>query len=159
MDRQDSIVIALDAMKEAAPTGYAIALHIRFATPLYLFQTYPKPWIDYYSGHGLVMRDPTVRWGIEHVGTVRWTGLTDPDGVLDLAAGHGLAHGFTAAHDDGGSRSIGSFTRDGRDFDDSEIAVLSERLHQVHDLTAEAETLLPKTRERLRRLSITFTHP
>lgn len=161
MHRQDTIVSELTALKAAAPTGYAIALHIRFATPTFLFQTYPKAWIDYYSGHGLVMRDPTVRWGLDNVGTVRWSELrhADQDDVLTVAARHGLDHGFSAALDDGGSRTIASFTRDGRDFEDAEVDGIFERVRALHTLTAEVETLVPNTRERLRRLSIIFTHP
>lgn len=161
MHRQGRIATSLAAMKDAAPTGYAIALHIRFTTPLFLFQSYPKSWIDHYSGHGLVMRDPTVRWGLDNVGTVRWSALAgdDPDGVLVAAAEHGLDHGFSAALDDEGSRSIASFTRAERDFTDAEMAQIEERLRDLHLLTAEVETLVPDTRERLRRLSITFTHP
>lgn len=161
MQRQERIAASLAAMKEAAPTGYAIALHIRYTTPSFLFQTYPKAWIDHYSGQGLVMRDPTVRWGIDNTGTIRWSALAgdDPDGVLADAARHGLDHGFTAALDEGGSRSIASFTRADREYDDDEMQRIEEQMRQLHEVTAEVDTLVPETHERLRRLSITFTHP
>ena len=161
MDRQTEIVTLLSDLKDAAPAGYAIALHIRFATPLYLFQTYPRDWIEVYSRRGFVMRDPTVVWGLEHTGAAAWRDLkaADPAGILDEAGKFGLRHGVTIATTEGGSRSIASFARGDRDLDADETARLVTCIDRLHALTADAETLSDQTREMLRRMSITFTHP
>jgi LuxR family transcriptional regulator, quorum-sensing system regulator SdiA len=161
MSPQRVISDVLAQLKALAPAGYAIALHVRFTTPSFLFQTYPRTWIDYYSKMGLVMQDPTVRWGFENTGTKRWSTMTgdDPAGVIAAAAEHGMAHGFTLAIDDSGSRSIASFARSDADFSDDDIAMISELARQLHLATANADTLLPETRDKLRNLSIMFTHP
>jgi LuxR family transcriptional regulator, quorum-sensing system regulator SdiA len=161
MDTQAEIGQIVAELMGLAPAGYAIALHVQFTTPTFLFQTYPKEWIDHYSQNGLVMRDPTVHWGFENLGTVRWADLValDADGVIAQAARHGMVHGFTAAVESGGTRSLSSFTRADRDFTDENIAKIAGRLTRLHDLTATAGTLTPATRDALRRLSVTFTHP
>jgi LuxR family transcriptional regulator len=150
----------LAAIRQAAPAGFAIALHIRFTAPRYLFQAYPREWIELYSREGLVLQDPTVRWGFAHTGTVRWSALAgdDPRGVLARAAGHGLRYGFTAATDAGGSRSVASFARGDREFDDGEIAAIAALLAELHDRTLTAETLSPADHEALKRMSVLLTH-
>jgi LuxR family transcriptional regulator len=143
-----------------AQSGYAIALHVRFTTPTYLFQTYPEAWSDHYSAAGLVMQDPTVAWAFDNVGVIRWRDLAavDREGVLAEAARHGLVYGFTLSQDRGGSRSLSSFSRDDRDFSEAEIAAIVAIADELHDLTAGAESLPPETREELRRLAVRFTH-
>ena len=95
---------------EFAPTGYAAALHINFTTPDFLFQTYPADWLAIYSQKGFVMQDPTVLWGFENLGTVRWSDLTRNDhaGVMKEATKFGMKYGLTVAVEQGGSRSIAS---------------------------------------------------
>ena len=50
----------LAGLMEIATAGFVTGLHIRYTTPTYLFQTYPKAWIDEYSREGLLLRDPAV---------------------------------------------------------------------------------------------------
>jgi LuxR family transcriptional regulator len=161
MSPQVEIGDSLAALKALAPAGYAIALHVRFTTPLFLFQTYPPKWIEYYSKNGLVMRDPTVHWGFENTGVKPWDELVgdDPAGVISAAAEHGMKHGVTIAIDEANSRTIASFARSDRAFLPEDIAQVMDSARKLHASTAEAETLLPETRERLRKMSILFTHP
>jgi len=42
MTRTLSVAALLHELDHRSPAGCAIALHIRFTTPTYLFQTYPK---------------------------------------------------------------------------------------------------------------------
>jgi LuxR family transcriptional regulator len=100
-------------LKTIATAGFAPAFHVRFTTPTFLFQTYPKDWLDYYSQNGLVMSDPTVMWGFENTGAVDWAALqaNDSAGVLAKAAEYGLKHGATYATEIDGSHSIGTFAR------------------------------------------------
>lgn len=159
MDREASIAGLLEQLSESCPAGFAVALHIKFTAPRYLFQSYRRDWIDYYSKHALVLQDPTVRWGFENTGSIRWSALAerDADGVMDMAADHGLAFGFTAALEDGGSRSVASFARADREFTDGEMTGISAVLHRLHEETRAAETLSPEDDAALKRLSIFLT--
>jgi len=161
MEPQADIRERLEELKILAPAGFAMALHIRFTTPAYLFQTYPKVWIDHYSQAGLVMRDPTVMWGFENLGVALWEDLVplDSHGVIAAAAKHGMTHGFTYALERAGSRSLCSFTRSDRPFSEAEILTIRAHIDAMHDETFALESLSPQTREALRLMSIIFTHP
>jgi len=150
----------LEQIAARCPAGFAIALHIHFTSPKYLFQSYDHDWIEVYSREGLVMRDPTVRWGFEHTGTIRWSVLARDDdaGVLALAAGHGLKFGFTAALLRDGTRSIASFARADREFTDAEIKAIAERFETLHAATQTAEALSPAEHAALKRMSVLLTH-
>lgn len=161
MQREVQIQGILKRMEGQCPAGYALAFHISYATPQFLFQTYATPWIEIYSQKGYVMQDPTVRWGFENTGWVRWSDLAAQDsaGVLDDAAAHGLRFGACYATDAGESRSVTSFARGDREFTDDEIAGLANDVDQLHALTADLDALSPQTAEELRAMSIRFTHP
>lgn len=150
----------LESIGEASPAGFAIALHIQFTSPRYLFQGYRREWIEHYSRNGLVLSDPTVRWGFENLGMIRWSDLAKDDaaGVLESAAAYGLSHGFTAAIERSGSRSVASFARGDREFDDAEMAGIEGLLAQLHDSTLGAKTLSPGDHAVLRRISVFLTH-
>lgn len=160
MTTQAETAHILEAIRTAAPAGFAIALHIQFTAPRYLFQAYPRDWMETYSREGLVLQDPTVRWGFAHTGTVRWSDLAadDPAGVMARAAAHGLAYGFTVAIDSEGSRSVASFARSDREFTDAEIAEVARLLGALHAETLAAETLSPADHEALKRMSVLLTH-
>ena len=160
MKTNDDILDALKTLDALAPLGYAIALHIIYTAPRFLFQTYDEAWMKYYSANGLVLKDPTVLWGFENTGTTRWSDLTDrdPDGVLDMAREHGLAYGFTFASRDEEMPSIASFARSDREFTDQEIAEISAIVDEVRRKTARLDSLTPEQCEALRQLSISFTH-
>ena len=99
MADQDTIQDKLGKLKEAAPAGYALAMHVRFTAPTFLFQTYDRKWLDYYSQNGLVMSDPTVHWGFENRGFVLWSDLvaSDTAKVMEQAATYGLNYGVTCS--------------------------------------------------------------
>lgn len=161
MTGQDEIKALLVNLKKEAPAGYAVALHIKFTTPTFLFQTYTKDWLDYYSQNGLVMSDPTVLWGFENIGQAKWWDLAAQDhaGVMKKAAEYGLKYGLTCACETGSSRSIGSFAHSDHDFTEKQAAILSAKLDQLHAATADLKTLAPETAEALRMLTINVTHP
>lgn len=160
MDQHLSISPVLAKLDDLCPAGYAIALHIKFTTPTFLFQTYAQDWMDYYSQNGLVLHDPTVRWGFDNTGTRLWKDLEaeDEHGVLKKARKHGLKHGFVAAHVGHGTRSVASFARSDRDFEEAEISNICEMFIMLHDETVDTEQLSAKEREALKQLSITLTH-
>lgn len=155
----------LGDLNEMAPAGYAIGLQIQYTTPKFMFQTYSKAWLSYYSQHGLLMRDPTLSWGFENTGVVRWSALKDQDtaGVLKLAAEHGIPFGITCAKESvdakNGIRSVGSFARGDRDFTDEEVAAISAAFDHLHDETEDQAQLPPETVRILKAMSIMVTHP
>lgn len=149
----------LGKLNKQAPAGYALGLHISYTTPRFMFQTYPKPWLDYYSRNGLVMSDPMVAWGFENLGALRWSALEDPAGVMAKAGDFGMKYGIvvTAVSDD--SRSICGFANAEREFTDPEIADIALNVTRLHDFTAEHSRLTPETVEQLKKMSIMVTHP
>lgn len=161
MSLQSEIVRSVEQLKAFAPAGYAVALHVRFTTPTFLFQTYPREWIDHYSQRGYLMSDPTVLWAFSHTGRVRWSDLADTDssGMLAEAAARGMKHGFTLSTDAGGSQSLASFTRGDRDFTDAEIDAIEALFQGLHRDTLGLSRLSPATHDAIKRLSVIFTHP
>ncbi len=161
MDHQTEIQKCLTHLQGLAPAGYAMAFHVKFTTSDFLFQTYSKDWIEVYSQEGLLMKDPIVAWTFSNNGWIRWTDLAadDPAGVLERAKAFGMNYGFAAAIERMGSRSVMGFSRTDREFTDAEIAEIMEISEKMHDTTASAGTLSPETREVLRKMSISFTHP
>ncbi|RYG91891.1 transcriptional regulator [Loktanella sp. IMCC34160] len=151
----------LTTMQDIAPAGFAIAFHIQFTTPAFLFQTYPKEWINLYNKRGMVMQDPIVGFGFENNGTIRWSELAanDPAEVLSEASKYGLVYGMACGIEDGGSRSVAGFARSDRELTDAEIDQLQGLVQDLHTMTAEAKSVSPEVREDLRRMSISFTHP
>lgn len=151
----------LARLRETYPIGFAIALHIRFTAPAYLFQAYRTEWIDLYTREGMVMHDPTVRWGFGHTGTIRWSDLPVEDEaaarVMDEAKRHGLVHGFTIAVGEAGARSVASFARADREPTDAEIASAAEDVALLHALTSDGAMLTPDLREMLKKMSIDLT--
>lgn len=156
----DSANDLLKRLRARSPAGFAIALHIQFTTPRYLFQAYEKEWLDYYSSHGLVMQDPTVRWAFANTGSIRWSALAgdDPAGVLTRAAEYGAHHGVTFSFTDGGSRTMASFARSDREMSDLDVAALGADLRKLHLKTLGTEFLAPDLHETLKRMSIYLTH-
>lgn len=159
-EKLDNTPELLSRLRQRSKAGFAIALHVSFTTPKYLFQSYDKDWLDAYSSGGMVMQDPTVRWAFANNGFVRWSALASEDhgGVLKKAASFGLTYGVTIALDDGGSKSMASFARADREMSDIDIAGLAVDLRQLHLGTLGTEKMRPEIHEILRQLSIYLTH-
>jgi LuxR family transcriptional regulator len=154
------VAALLHDLDRRSPAGCAIGLHIAFTTPRYMFQSYPKRWMDYYSGSGLLMQDPTIRWGMNNVGRILWGDLEamDTAGVLERAKDFGIMNGVTIALYAGGTRSIASFARSDRDYEPEEIAELESLLDELHRATASVEALNDEDRSALQELSVRLTH-
>lgn len=150
----------LHELDGASPSGCAIALHIHFTTPHYLFQSYPEGWREHYSASGLVVQDPTVAWGMNNTGWICWGDLVriDEHGVLERAKQFGIMNGVTISVLLEGSRSIASFARADRDYEVSEIAELEATFVELHLATARLEPVSKADREALKKLSIQLTH-
>jgi len=155
-----NIMDSLKHLDEMCPTGYAMALHIRYTTPRFLFQTYADEWKKIYSDQGLVLKDPTVIWGFGNSGVTRWSNLADIDeaGMLDLAKKYGLNFGFTYAIDLEDSKSIASFSREGAEFSDEQITEATEIALNIHNITADVDEFSADDLTQLKKMSIDFTH-
>jgi LuxR family transcriptional regulator len=160
MLKRTNIAHLIGALHESSPSGFAVALHITYATPAFLFQSYPQEWMQEYSQRGLHLQDPTVMWGFTHTGSIRWSELAsqDPAGVFESARAFGLIHGVTVAILMDGTRTVASFAREDREFDDDEIAKISAVLTQLHHETAGGKGLSEADREALKSMSIRLTH-
>ena len=159
MTPRASIAALLQDLDRQSPAGFAIALHIRFTTPTYLFQSYPARWLEHYSASGLVVHDPTVRWGLQNLGHVRWSDLEriDSHGVLDDAKDFGLMNGVAIAVMQSETRSIGSFARADREYHEDEMTGLEARLAELHMATIGTSDLSARDKRALTELSIKLT--
>ncbi|PJI92186.1 LuxR family transcriptional regulator [Yoonia maricola] len=156
---QFEISEALGQLHEIANAGYALGFHIEYTTPKFVFQTYPKAWLDYYSSNGLIMNDPMVAWGFENTGNQKWSDLEDPAGVLEKATEYGMKFGVVIAVASGDSRSIGGFAHPDREFTPEEVAQIEAITTRIHENTAETARLEDETVEQLKKMSVMVTHP
>ncbi|MBE0414145.1 autoinducer binding domain-containing protein [Yoonia sp.] len=136
-----------------------MGLHIKFTTPTFFFQSYPRAWLDHYSHAGLLISDPTVLWCFENTGVCRWSDMEDPAGILAKAAEYGMKYGFVYATIAGDSLSMSGFARPDREFSDDEIAELVTRFDHLHAQTRDQQALPPETVAELKKMSIIVTHP
>lgn len=155
----------LGQLRDMSPAGYALGFQIKYTTPKFMFQTYPKSWLDHYSKSGLLMQDPTVGWGFENTGVIRWEALkdNDPAGVIQQAAEYGAKFGITCAQESPGAadgvRSIGSFSRGDHGFSDADLTEIMQLFDKLHEFTAEHAQLPEETVKQLKNMSILVTHP
>lgn len=125
-----------------------------------MFQSYPDRWMDQYSALGLLVLDPTVHWGMNNLGRVRWHDLEEIDkhGVLERAKDYGIMNGVTISLLTHGSRSIASFARSDRDYEDCEIDELERVLAELHEETANVDAFTTEYQDALKDLSVRLTH-
>lgn len=130
----------LDAFAQA---GYFLALHIRFTSPVMMFQTYNPAWIDHYTENGYVLRDPMTAWCFSTNGTTRWSNrrIPDPFGIFKKAKAFGLTYGATISHGPIKSRTVCSIARSDREFEDDEIAGIAEIVANLHDMSDPRQRL------------------
>ena len=135
-----------------APAGYFIGVHIRYAAPLMQFSTYSQDWLDHYTEQGYALRDPTIAWGFSAEGACRWRDLTIPDpfGLLDEAKDFGLVFGLTISVGPVKSKTIASFARADREFEDQEIEEAMEIVRRLHEITEPPDSLTKAQIEALR---------
>jgi len=152
MGRNQVIDDFLLELGDQAPAGYYLALHVRFASPLMMFQTYDPRWIDVYTQNAYALRDPIVAWGISRTGASRWSeiDLPDPFDIMGEAAGYGLKYGVCISCGPMTSRTIASVARDDREFTDEEIATISGIVLHLHHETEPPDNLTVAEKEALK---------
>jgi LuxR family transcriptional regulator len=124
-----------------APAGLQISLRIRFVSATNAINTYPPKWIQKYTALGLMMHDPCMKWVYENTGVCRWSSLTSHDthNVFHMAESYGLNFGATISCQtemDSGNRSIATFGRSDREFEDAELVHLHKFIKSLHDAAA-----------------------
>ncbi|EYD70500.1 autoinducer binding domain-containing protein [Limimaricola hongkongensis] len=158
------VIEVLARLKQLAPAGFALGLHIRFMTPRYMFEAYPAEWLEIYGREGLLMRDPTVRWAIGNHGAIRWSDFDEPEenGIFARARGFGLNHGHMRSIHQDGELSFGGFARTDREFTDREIDEIGALVQRLHDATHARETLGTEASARIHDMAVVMTrtaHP
>lgn len=143
-----------------ATAGYFVGLHIRFASPLMMFQSYRQDWADHYTNNGYALRDPMIGWGFSTVGACRWSELNVPDpfGILEEAAEYGLRYGVTVSCGRVSSRTIAGAARGDREFEDAEISRVETIVNRLHDMTEPPESLTDAQVEALRLIAAGDRH-
>lgn len=142
----------LAQLSDLAPKGYALGLHIRFASAHLMIQTYDPRWTEVYTERGYMLADPMVFWGFGNDGAIRWSeiDLPDPHDIIGQARSHGLLFGVAVAYGPTSSRTIGGFARADREYRDDEIARISEIVQQLHAASEPPEQLTSAQRMALR---------
>ena len=142
----------LKKLSMIAPAGYFIGVHIRYAAPLMQFSTYCQGWLDHYTEQGYALRDPTIAWGFSTEGACRWRDLTIPDpfGLLAEAKEFGLVYGLTISVGPVKSKTIASFARPDREFEEQEIEEATIIVRRLHEITEPPESLTKAQIEALR---------
>jgi LuxR family transcriptional regulator len=99
----------LAQLSALAPSGYALGLHIRFASAQIMVNTYDPNWVEIYTNRGYMLCDPLISWGFGTEDVARWSALNHPDPheVLGQAKAHSLTYGVAVARGPTSSRTIG----------------------------------------------------
>jgi LuxR family transcriptional regulator len=145
----------LEELGLLAPAGYFIGLHIRFTSPLMIYQTYDQAWINHYTVNAYVLRDPATIWGMANTGVIRWSdpAFADPHGILPEAEAFGLRYGLAVACGPGSSRSIAGFARHDREFEAPEVHRVRACVERMHERFAQPASLTSAQLEALRCLA------
>jgi LuxR family transcriptional regulator, quorum-sensing system regulator SdiA len=149
---QQGFELGLTRLSELAPKGYALGLHIRFASAHIMIQTYDPRWIEVYTEKGYMLCDPLVSWGFGNEGVVRWSAIDHPDphNVFGQAASFGLTYGVAVSEGPVSSRTIGGFARSDREFTDAEMAAIQDIVRKLHVDSTPPESLTAAQRMALR---------
>ncbi len=157
---EDRIGATIERLKDVANSGFSLALHVRYAAPAFLLQSYPKEWIEIYSREGMVLRDPTLLWAMTHTGWKRWSDMmgTSHSDIMRRAADFGIRYGaayVTKAH---GSRSMAFVSRHDRELDAHDRQLVERDFDELHLLTLGVKNLSPDVSRQLRAISVHANH-
>ncbi|MEO0359097.1 MAG: autoinducer binding domain-containing protein [Pseudomonadota bacterium] len=135
-----------------APAGYYVGLHIRFTSPMIFLDNYPVAWTDHYTSQAYALRDPIVAWGFSTTGVTRWSeiDLPDPFNIMGQAKDYGLIYGVSVSVGELTSRTIGSVSRQDREYTEQEMVQIQEIIHSLHITTEPPDSLTDAQIEALR---------
>lgn len=150
----------LTELAKDSPSGYFVGLHIRFAAPLIMFQTYDHRWTDYYTEQGYALRDPMIAWGFSADGAIRWSDIPVPDtfGIMEQAKEYGLVYGVAVACGPMNSRTIAGVARADREYTETEIERITSHIQNLHRESEPPEDLTPPQKDALRLIADGYRH-
>lgn len=145
----------LERLDQIAPNGFFFGLHIRHTLPLFTHQTYPSLWVNHYIREAYALRDPIIAWGLDRVGTCRWSeiDIPDPFNILGQAQEFGMNFGIAVSFGPLHSRTIATASRPDREFTDTEIASFADVIDALHTIYQPPESLTDAQTEALRRIA------
>lgn len=145
----------LERLDQIAPNGFFFGLHIRHTLPLFTHQTYPSLWVNHYNREAYALRDPIIAWGLDRVGTCRWSeiDIPDPFDILGQAQEFGMNFGIAVSFGPLHSRTIATASRPDREFTDTEIASFADVIDALHTIYRPPESLTDAQTEALRRIA------
>lgn len=151
----EAIELGLSRLKRMCPSGFALGLHIRFASAQIMVQTYDPRWIEIYTERGYMLCDPLISWGVGTNGCTRWSELNHPDphGILPQSAEFGCRYGVAVSHGRASSRSIGGFARADREFTDAEMQMIVHTVVALHDASTPTKDITKAQRHALRTIA------
>jgi len=160
MSKTLGLDLGLAKLTELAPAGYALGLHIRFASAQIMINTYDPRWIEIYTNRGYMLCDPLVSWGFGTEGIARWSALNHPDPhrVMEQAQVYGLLYGVAVSCGPTSSRTIAGFGRSDREYTDAEIVEIADLVRILHRETEPPERLSTPQVDALRLVSKGFRH-
>lgn len=130
-------------VREIAPSGFVVALDVRWKGPEYLHSEFPEKWKELYEDNGYFMMDPIFYWTLMNTGVTRWSEVDypDPRGIGTKAAEHGLVFGATVSVKVDGMRSFLSAARADRELTEEEITSLANILEKWANIVKERPNL------------------
>lgn len=145
----------LERLDQIAPNGFFFGLHIRHTLPLFTHQTYPSLWVNHYIREAYALRDPIIAWGLDRVGTCRWSeiDIPDPFNILGQAQEFGMNFGIAVSFGPLHSRTIATASRPDREFTETEIASFADVIDALHTIYQPPESLTDAQTEALRRIA------
>ena len=145
----------LERLDQIAPNGFFFGLHIRHTLPLFTHQTYPSLWVNHYIREAYALRDPIIAWGLDRVGTCRWSeiDIPDPFNILGQAQEFWMNFGIAVSFGPLNSRTIATASRPDREFTDTEIASFADVIDALHTIYQPPESLTDAQTEALRRIA------
>ena len=148
-------LISAEDLRLISPMGHYLALRVGFAFPLEEVNALPPPWVEHYTRQRFMLHDPAIRWVYSATGAIRWSeiDLDDPRRVFAQAATFGLRYGAAISCFDGnrqGQRSFGTFVRGDREFEETELRLLTAYVSRLHHEKAPPTNLTEAELEALR---------
>lgn len=110
-------------IRTLAPSGFVLALNLRWIGPEFLHSEYPAEWRKIYEDKNYFMFDPIFYWTLTKTGRSRWSevGFPDPQKISEKAAKYGLNYGAVFAQKMDGRKSFLAVCRPDREFTEPEM--------------------------------------
>lgn len=129
----------LSELARLAPSGYVLALNIRWVGPAYVHFEYPDEWRETYESKNYFALDPVFYWTLTNKGFKRWSELRlpDPAGIFKQGRAYDLNYGAVFASRTNRHRSFLTVARADREFTDAEMAELNDILARCMKVAKE----------------------